>query len=773
MVQFAFLFLLILVGAPSVIWAQELLDPAAQIAAVRSDLDYVWILASSALVFLMQAGFMALESGMARAKNSINIAIKNLADFVISVGGFWIVGFGLMFGASAGGWVGTSDFFMDIGDNSWRAAFFVFQAVFVGTAATIDSGAIAERTKFASYLMISAVTSMVIYPIFGHWAWGSFLNGETPGWLEARGFLDFAGSTVVHSVGGWVGLAGAIVLGPRIGRFSDNGTPQKIPPHNLLFVYLGTFILFFGWFGFNAGSTLAATPSIAGIALNTMLAAVFGAVSAGALSWLFSDNKLPEAETIANGVLAGLVGITAGCAFVEASGAVIIGLVSGIIMYAGSNLLERFGIDDVVGAIPVHGFSGAWGTLAVGLFITPEELNILGNTRLEQLGVQALGVGSAFVWTFGIAFVLVKTISVTVGMRVAKEQEEVGLNIAEHGATSSLIGLAESMREVARSGNYDHTFAVETEHGTEIGELAEYYNQMLEALIRQKEKIERADQKQKAAMARLTDAREEETSLRESLQNQREETDAEIQKFSELMDENVRAIGGELGKMNAVLKETGGQSAEMVTTFEEMVTNIEEMLNSFSHVTEATYSAGKLVSESTKVVRETSATVERLNTSAQEIGKITGSIEEIAERTRILSINAGIEAARAGNSGNGFRVVAQEVRQLADTTAESAKTIADHLGEISGISTDALNGIAVIEKMARELDESHRNISAATDTEAEAARQVRQLIDAAQGHVSQVRDSINDIQKQSSSVKDRVTESHTALRRITEEPTSE
>ncbi|MCH8290104.1 ammonium transporter, partial [Candidatus Poribacteria bacterium] len=221
-------------------------------------MDYIWVLIAATLVFLMQAGFMCLESGMARAKNSINVAIKNMADFVLSVVGFWMVGFGLMFGISQSGLFGTSEFLINIGENPWRAIFFVFQGVFCGTAATIDSGAIAERTRFGTYLFVSFITSCLIYPIFGHWVWGSFLNGETPGWLEARGFIDFAGSTVVHSVGGWVALAGVIVIGPRLGKFAEDGTPRKIPAHNLPLVYLGTFILFFGWFGFNCGSTLAA-----------------------------------------------------------------------------------------------------------------------------------------------------------------------------------------------------------------------------------------------------------------------------------------------------------------------------------------------------------------------------------------------------------------------------------------------------------------------------------------------------------------------------------
>jgi Amt family ammonium transporter len=224
---------------------------------------------------------------------------------------FWMLGFGLMFGQSSGGLIGTSDFFIGL-DNHWEVVFFVFQSVFVGTAATIDSGAVAGRTRFASYLVLSALVSALIYPIFGHWAWGSLLSGGEPGWLEGLGFKDFAGSTVVHSIGGWVALAGVVIIGPRRGKFDKNGKPRRIQPHNMTLAYLGTFILFFGWFGFNCGSTLAASPQIADIAINTMLAACFGCVSSSALSWLRSPFRRPEGEMIANGILAGLVGITAG-----------------------------------------------------------------------------------------------------------------------------------------------------------------------------------------------------------------------------------------------------------------------------------------------------------------------------------------------------------------------------------------------------------------------------------------------------------------------------
>ncbi len=263
---------------------------AAGESSAQGNLDLVWVLLAAALVFLMQAGFMCVESGLARAKNSINVAVKNLTDFVVAVAAFWVVGFGIMFGVSNGGLFGTSGFVLESTDP-WVLVFFVFQAVFVGTAATIDGGAVAERTSFRAYLTLSLVTSALIYPVFGHWVWGGALHEATLGadalgWLQRLGFHDFAGSSVVHSVGGWVALAGIVVIGPRIGKFDAEGKPRRIQPSNLPLVYLGVFILFFGWFGFNCGSTLAATKDVAHIAFNTLLAAVFAGLATAATSYL-------------------------------------------------------------------------------------------------------------------------------------------------------------------------------------------------------------------------------------------------------------------------------------------------------------------------------------------------------------------------------------------------------------------------------------------------------------------------------------------------------
>ena len=458
-------------------------DAAPDSATLQRRLDYVWVMVASILVFIMQAGFMSLESGMARAKNSINVATKNLADFLIASIGYWFIGFGIMFGTSFSGLFGTSDFFVEIGSNPWRAAFFVFQTMFAGTAATIDSGAVAERTKFSGYLIMSFFISILIYPVFGHWAWGSFLHGGEKGWLEALGFLDFAGSTVVHSIGAWVALAGVLVIGPRIGKYNADGSSRKIHPHSLRLVYLGTFLLFFGWFGFNAGSTLRATEDIAGIILNTTLAACFSGIACTLMSWFFNENKLPEAEMLANGVVGGLVGITAGCAFVETTGAMAIGIVSGIIVYGGIRILDEvFHVDDVVGAISVHGFAGAWGTIAVGIFITPPKLALTGLTRLEQTGIQALGAGAAFVWAFVSALIILLVLKKFNLLRVPPDDEEKGLNVSQHGAHSSILELTHSMKKITETEHYDESLKVWAERGTEAGDLADYFNSMVDTL---------------------------------------------------------------------------------------------------------------------------------------------------------------------------------------------------------------------------------------------------------------------------------------------------
>uniref|UniRef100_A0A832A217 Ammonium transporter n=1 Tax=Desulfacinum infernum TaxID=35837 RepID=A0A832A217_9BACT len=395
---------------------------------VQTHLNYVWTLIAAALVFFMQAGFALVETGFTRAKNAVNIMFKNLMDFAIGSLAFWAIGFGLMFGTTLGGWVGTSGFFLSDyvhGEDPWVLAFWMFQVVFCATAATIVSGAMAERTKFVAYLIYSIVISAFIYPIFGSWAWGGLFHGK--GWLETLGFIDFAGSTVVHSVGGWAALAGAVVLGPRLGKYDAQGRPRAIPGHNLPLATLGVFILWIGWFGFNPGSTTAGIKDIAWIFVNTNLAAAAGVV--GALATIWSITKKPDLAMTLNGALAGLVGITAPCNTVSPTSAVVIGLVAGILVVLSVIAVDRLGVDDPVGAISVHGVCGVWGTLSAALF------HIEGFSW-GQLGVQALGAGAAFLWTFPTAYLTFRVIKAVVGLRVSPEEEMDGLDVGEHGESA-------------------------------------------------------------------------------------------------------------------------------------------------------------------------------------------------------------------------------------------------------------------------------------------------------------------------------------------------
>jgi len=400
----------------------------AAIELVQTHVNYLWTLVAACLVFFMQAGFALVESGFTRAKNAINIMMKNLMDFSMGTLAFWAVGFGIMFGTSSTGWFGTTGFFLSDftpDGDPWVLVFWMFQVVFAATAATIVSGAMAERTKFSGYLIYSVFLSALIYPIFGSWAWGSLLKGS--GWLEGLGFIDFAGSTVVHSVGGWAALAGTIVLGPRLGKYTSGGKMKPILGHSMPMAALGVFILWLGWFGFNPGSTTTADTSIAMIFVNTNLAAAAGAVFAMGTSWLRFGKS--EIGMSLNGALAGLVGITAGCANVTPGSAIIIGGVAGVLVVFSVLFFDKIKIDDPVGAISVHGVCGAWGTLAAGIF------NI-GGTSAKILAVQAIGIGACFLWVFPAAFLMFKIIDKTIGLRVSPEEEMEGLDFAEHGGSA-------------------------------------------------------------------------------------------------------------------------------------------------------------------------------------------------------------------------------------------------------------------------------------------------------------------------------------------------
>ena len=443
----------------------------------KSLLDMLWVLVAACLVFTMQPGFAALESGLTRSKNTINVAIKNLADTGIAIFVFWLFGYALMFGKTYHGILGETGVLPPLNESAWLATFFLFQVVFCNTSATIVSGAVAERMRFSGYMIETVMISGLIYPVFGHWVWNGAFSNEKLGWLGQLGFVDFAGSSVVHSVGGWVSLAAIMIIGPRKGRFPSGEASRKIHGHDIPMSVLGVFLLWLGWFGFNGGSTLAMNEQVPRIIVNTLLAGATGMLTALAIGWRWKG--YPDVSFLINGSLAGLVAITASCHAVDALSAVIIGSLGSLAMLLLEFVLESLQIDDAVGAIPVHLGAGIVGTLSVALFGQPELLKT-GLSFMGQLRAQGVGVIVCGLWAFLASYLILSLINRIFPLRISPESEKIGMNVAEHRAPTELIDLLETMSQHEKQGNLSLRASVEP--FTEVGQIATLYNRVVNTL---------------------------------------------------------------------------------------------------------------------------------------------------------------------------------------------------------------------------------------------------------------------------------------------------
>lgn len=694
---------------------------------VQSNVDMLWVLIATAMVLFMQGGFTALESGATRQKNTINVATKNMVDFIAAVLTFFVVGYALMFGESAGGWIGTSGFALKGLSEPSDYAFWVFQAAFVGTAATIVSGAIAERCKFSAYIIISIAISAVIYPISGHWIWGD------GGWLAEMGFVDFAGSTVVHSLGAWVGLAGAIVLGPRLGRFNDDGTANDIPGHSLVLGVIGVLILWFGWFGFNGGSELAANDAVPGIILNTMLAAAAG----GAICFLITStlNPIVSVEKLINGVIGGLVAVTAGAGVLEPWSAVVIGTVGGAATYGADWLLIQWRIDDPVRVVPAHGFAGAAGTLGLAVLAPIEALP--AETAMAQLGIQAVGVGAIAVWGFGLGLILFLLLKMSGNLRVSPEGEHMGLNVHEHGASSSLLDAAIALRSLSHAtdgGKANLGIRIPVEPNSEAGEIADITNRLLGALD-----------------TTITDLRHKTNSATSA---------------AKVMADLNTAIAHQMAVQSNQLAEMSHAIMETSTSVNLVSQNTAETAAASEQIEQGANQGYQHIQSSQNELAELSASlfrskqeIDALEGDAKAIGQVLKVIREMAEQTNLLALNAAIEAARAGESGRGFAVVAEKVRELANRSQSATVDIDEvilrvqhRIGLSAEIASDCQQKMQATENRLNATGESLCEVLTAAEQLAIKAMDVASQTEEQAAVLSTLRDQVKTIDHNSQTI---------------------
>ncbi len=692
------------------------LDTAASLTpeALWTTINHVWIVTAVMIIFLMKGGFLLYEAGLVRAKNTINTAQKNLADTLLATLIFYMFGYNVMMGPTIGGLIGWS--WDGIEFHEINHTQFLYQVAFCTMAATVVSGAVAERIRFEAYIISTIFISAIVYPVFGHWTWGDRIIADNPTLLSAKGFIDFAGGTTVSALGGWCALAALAVIGPRLGKYGPDGKANPMPGNNIVLAALGVMILWVGSLAFNSALAAAGSQDVAHIMSNSLLSAACSGLTTLIIGRYLDGLFHPE--RCLYGVLSGLGSIASGCHLYSTSDTIIVGVTSGLLVTAAYYIMtHRLKLDDVVCAIPINGFCGAWGTLLVGVLGNAEQFG--GHTRMEQFMVQLEGVVLSFAWGFGTCYAFFFLLNKFYRMRVTPEEEIIGLNKAEHGVTMGTGVLQEALLNIVE-GTGDLTQRLDETTGDESAEIAVLFNRFVQRMQFLMINIAQNARVLTSSSERLSEIS---SQFSDNFEQILEESSS-INTSTTSVSSDVESATFIAAEINQKVGQISTSANAMSTQLDDVTRTIEDMSHSIGEVAGRSSTASSVTAAAHRSMDEATQNMKVLVDTASKIGSVVDFIKNIADETNLLALNASIESARAGEVGRGFAVVADEIKNLAAQTARATEEIAQQISAMQSNTGTIHDILKQLNQLVITIDESVHDITQKTGNQSHYATQI-------------------------------------------------